>query len=455
MMQRATSPEELRSLLMNRHTSGTVEHLLRYLPAPTSNWLCAVLFGEEEELTAAQRQELVEDPVAGQILQQIAQTQLQLRGRLLQLFSPVELLHTKRGTAFLNVLLSAPEPDSKVDKKELRLVFDTVRKQIVSKLEEMCADRNANFVVQRLLQLIPFCAEDPKAMVTQFVKDMGGADALVRLAAEPIGVHVVLTLIDVAVACGAGDEVGSLLLKRVSPEEMIAHNQGQLVVRRLLPLVAVKRSAVGTELSTLLSNKWVDYAFDSMGNLVVQDYLKALGTAGASKCAATLVKDTNLLRMSQNASASHVVFTLLDLVDGPTQTSLCNALKGVVVQLSTHINGRFIVEKLLRLSREVRDELVKQFLFLVQSKGTQHMLCTLLTCIDGRGRQHVIQGIIVPNLMAIATDASGSVNLQKMMQSDAEVLQAVQKAISATGARTPLLQNFFGKFVVRIAEGGQ
>ncbi|EPY24880.1 pumilio-repeat, RNA-binding protein [Strigomonas culicis] len=466
MRQRGTTWEGVRKMLCDRHTSVTVEHLLQRVPAATAEWLCEVLGlsaaapkkkkasakkAAEEEPTAADITHLVEDPVAGQVMQRLAQTH-KANAALLQTLDLDALLETKRGTALLAQLVSFPA-DQPPAAKEAAAAVERLYQALGPRLKELCVDKSANFVVSRLLQLLPHTgAKSSASALEAFVDKLGGAEELRTLTQSSIGVHVANTLIDVAIATDAAEEVAALLMPARHVKEMLTHPQEQLVIRHLMPLVAKKQSKAGQLLLHTINDD-TSLAYDAMGNLVFQDYLKALGPAGASHAARKMMKEDNLLHMCQHASAAHVVHALLDLVDSPTQTALCNALKQYVVQLATHINGRFVVEKLVRVSREVRDELVKQFTFLARSRGTQHLLCTLFACLDARGKQNVVDRVLVPQLSALAIDQCASITLQKLAQADPVAREAMHKMIRENSRlRSDLLQNFYGKFLVRICE---
>ncbi|AYU76816.1 pumillio protein 10, putative [Leishmania donovani] len=487
LRQRSTTIEGVERLLSDRHTAGTIEQLLKSYGPETAAWLCEVLSlstpvtsssaaeaggrkkkaakqrgaaAEEtasgERITTEKLMELVNGPVSGQVLLQLLHTDA--RRELLKRLPIVELLRSKRGTAFLTQLLTLTASVASSEGREAEAValFSDVLERLGSDLGEMAIDKRANFVVQALIQLLPVMGPQSTKQLERLELGLGGAAGISALVTHGNGVHVILSLIDAALTFSSESAVEGLaeqLVTRHNVTDLLYHKHGSLVVRRLMPLISRKASKVGRLLQGMVEQDFSNLVYTEAGNLVVTAYLTALGKSGASLLAQKLAGGEELLSMCRSPYASHVVFTLFELVDPTTHTLLCNALKAHVLPLSTHVNGRFIVEKMIAASRDVRESVSRQFLPLAQERGTQHVLCALLARMDARGKQVCVEKTIMPNLTALATHQCGSIVLQKLMQAEPTVLSAVQQRLSANSlVRSDLAQNFFGKFVVQIAQ---
>lgn len=496
LRQRGTTGEAVEQLLSDRHTAGTVEQLLRHYTAPTAAWLSEVLSlaapptaeaadGKKKKSTKQQRgssdgaaaaaeageslsaeklMELVNGPVSGQVLLQLVQTDA--RRGVLQRLPVATLMQSKRGTAFLTQLLTlsataaaTSSGETAGDAEAAVGLFDEVLGQLGGDLGEMAIDRRANFVVQGLVQLLPAMGAQSAKQLERLERSLGGAAGIAALTAHHNGVHVVLALIDAALKLpseSAAEGLAEQLITRHNVKDLLHHQQGSLVVRRLMPLISRKTSKVGRLLQGMVEQDLVNLAYTEAGNLVVQAYFAALGKAGTSALAQKLAGGEDLLAMCRSPYASHVVYALFDAVDPKTHAILCNALKPHVLRLATHLNGRFIAEKMIVASREVCEDVARQFLTLAQERGTQHLLCALLASMDARGKQACVDKTILPNLVALATHQYGSIVLQKVIQAEPTVLAAVQQRLSANSLmRSDLAQNFFGKFVVQIAQQQQ
>jgi hypothetical protein len=485
LRQRGTTTEAVVQLLSDRHTAVTVERLLEHYRAPTAAWLCEVLSltspttaeaapKKKQKKSAAQKasteesgvsteklMELINGAVSGQVLLQLVHTDA--RRELLRRLTVSDLLQTKRGTTFFTQLLTLTASASASghgNEAEAVALFDDLLERLGSDLGLMAIDKRANFVVQGLVQLLPAMGGQCLKQLERLERALGGAAGVAALAVHGNGVHVLLALIDTAFqlpAESAVEEVAELLITRRTVMDMLHHHHGSLVVRRLMPLISRKTSKVGRLLQGMVEQDLSNLVFTEAGNLVVQAYLKALGKAGASLLAQRLANNgEELVSMCRSPYASHVVFTLFELVDPATHTLLCNTLKPHVLRLSTHVNGRFIVEKMIAASRDIREDVASQFVALAQERGTQHLLCALIASMDPRGKKHVVDKMIMPHFSTLATHQCGSIALQKLMQAEPSLLAAVRERLSANSlVRSDLAQNFFGKFVVQIAQQPQ
>ncbi|KPI83607.1 putative pumilio-repeat RNA-binding protein [Leptomonas seymouri] len=485
LRQRGTTTEAVVRLLSDRHTAVTIERLLEHHRASTAAWLCEVLSltaapsppkkqkknaakktaeSEEEEdkdhVSTEKLMELINGSVSGQVLLQLAHSNA--RRELLKRLTVSDLLQTKRGTTFLTHLLTltASSSSEKGSEAEAIALFDDLLERLGSDLGLMAIDKRANFVVQGLVQLLPAMGKQSVKQLERLQRAFGGAAGISALAAHGNGVHVVLALIDTAFQLpeeSLVEEVAEQLITRQTVKDMLHHRHGSLVVRRLMPLISRKTSKVGRLIQGIVEQDMSNLVYTEAGNLVAQTYLKALGKAGASLLAQKLANNgEELISMCRSPYASHVVFTLFELVDPATHTALCNALKPHVLRLATHINGRFIVEKIIAASRDIREDVSSQFTALAQERGTQHLLCVLLASMDPRGKKHVVDKLIMPHFSALATHQFGSIALQKLMQAEPTLLAAVRARLSSNSlVRSDLAQNFFGKFVVQIAQHPQ
>jgi hypothetical protein len=192
--------------------------------------------------------------------------------------------------------------------------------------------------------------------------------------------------------------------------------------------------------------------FDATGNLIVQQLLRSGTPAAAAAFFRRNLKGDAFLSACTHPSASHVVHTLFDCVDPPTFAEMCGALKPHCCNLSRHINGRFIVEKMIPSQRDVREALVRQFVPLTLSKGTQHLIVMLFEHMDNSSKTALLQNIVFPQFRQLSTNGTSSIVLQKLLQGNSFFMTAVKKWVASQGEGLlrELSQNFFGKFVVQI-----
>ncbi|CCW67695.1 unnamed protein product [Phytomonas sp. Hart1] len=503
MLRERGGIESAFDLLVDRHTATTIVQLLEHLPMETSVWLVEELGLSEEgfvdtkasmnatsckgkeneefaEVDKDESQErfrnLIEHPVSWRILAQLAiNMPIEKRLRFLDMISFAELCQTKRGTRFLGTLISA---DSSTEKNitstasaAIMQVLGKIVEESASLIQDMSISPYGNFLVQKLIQVVLLVRGDNDknalelfSRIVHVLTHNGDPATTHSLASHPIGVHVICTLIDTALLLigsnsGSGnknyrvvEEIVSFLTLPKHVANAICDQYDSLLVRRLMPLLKQKQSNLGKMLASTIEQTMSSLLYDPIGNLVVQEYFQVIGPDAASKFTSKLMEE-EILAMCRSPFASHVLFTLLDVINPAARVSLCSTLKPHVLAIATHVNGRFIVERLVASSREVRDELVRQFYALAREKGTQHVLCSLVSHLDPRGKTHVIEKIIVPRLFELATHSCGSIVLQKLMQSDAGIAAAVKKRIAQEKTlRNDLAQNFYGKFVVQIAE---
>ncbi|KAH9599699.1 hypothetical protein LSM04_001415 [Trypanosoma melophagium] len=456
----AVTAEELQAQLRNRHPSVTILHLIEHFPTETAAWigdaLCVTKSDEKsnKEKEEEEQEELISlilDPVASPVIRAFF---LRSNSRIafLKSIDISKLLESKRGCKFLQEALSSEI--SNWSSTEAIEVLDVVMPLCEEKIVEMCTSSNANFVVQAIFGLISHTGETVANERFKRLLHLLGPH-LTSLITHHIGVHVVVNFVMKTLTLTSKslvEEIATTLITRYNVSEMLRDTNGSLVVRKLLPLCKVKNSKIGQLLTNAFEREITSLIYEPIGNLTSQEYIKI---CGAEELARKLIKNDELLSMAQHPYASHVIGCLFDHVGASTHTSLCNALRPHVVNLSKHLNGRFVVEKVIHTNRDICDLLLREFTALACEKGTQHVLCTLVANLDQRGKQRVIHSVI-SGLYNLATQQCSSVVLQKLMQTDTTVLQAVKEELSKKPhLRNNLAQNFFGKFVVQISEGSE
>ncbi|KEG13691.1 pumilio-repeat, RNA-binding protein [Trypanosoma grayi] len=458
--------EQLQLQLRNRHSAVTIHHLIEQLPIESIAWLsdtlCATdciggkkknktkMVCDDEDNLQETLISLILDPVASPVMRALFLRSAN-RAAFLRKIEITTLLTTKRGCKFLQETLSPELPNWAPE--EAMATLDVVMAACEANLVEMCTSSDANFVVQAVIGLIPLTG-DPTAVAVRFkgILNVIGPH-FSTLSTHYIGVHVVVALVGATLSLSTkalAEEIASMLVTRNNVADIVRDPHGSLIVRKLLPLCAVKDSKVGQLLASTIEKDMTSLMYDAIGNLTVQEYIKV---RGAENLARSLMKSgEELASMCQHAYASHVVGCIFDNVGASTHSSLCNALRPHVVVLSRHVNGRFVVEKALGANRDICDLLLRHFTALACEKGTQHVLCALVSNLDQRGKQKVVD-LIISGLTELSTQQCSSIVLQKLMQADEVVLQAVQKELTQKPRlRNNLAQNFFGKFVVQITD---
>ncbi|KAH8609596.1 hypothetical protein ERJ75_001200200 [Trypanosoma vivax] len=465
LRQEDETPESLQTKLRNRHVSTTIRHLIEHFTEETVAWLTEVLCISEADSTGKKKKKmkkksstngaerhgalltLINDPVASPAMRALF-LHTSNRAALLRDIDLNALLDNRRGCKFLQEML-LHEP-SRWTAEGAEAVLDVVMAACESNLAAMCTSSDANFVVQALIALVPLTG--PKEAHTRLkrVLNLLGPE-LPSLVSHPVAVHVVAALATTALSLPApaiAEELAGMLITRSNVDNMLRDPRSSLLTRRFFPLCKSKDSNVGRLLSSIVEQDVINLSHDSIGNVMVQEYVKV---CGGEKVINTLIKANGLLNMSQHEYASHVVGCLFDNVGSSTHTTLCNALKKHVVTLSKHVNGRFVVEKAIPASRDICETLLRHFSLLAYERGTQHVLCTLVSNLDKRGKQQVAE-CVAAELGQLATNQCSSIVLQKLMQSDDTVLQKIREALERDGRlRNNLAQNFYGKFVVNIA----
>lgn len=452
--QRATSEEEIVSLLQDRHTSTTIVSLLRRDNKETRKWLQDALLlsnppKKEKKEEAIQRiSMLIEDPVATRVIRLLIDEKT--RTVFLQLLDVNILLSSKRGSTFLRDLFSFE--DATVKESEVAPLISAILEKFGDELYILANDKRANFVLQKIIVLTRYGGVKGADAFQTIIRLL--APRMEALTVSKVGVHVVHSIAETSFHFSPQviDNTASAIITHKNMNDLLFCQFGSLAVRALMPLVKKEACKSSALLKGAIERNLDDLIFHEWGNLVVQRYFKEVGVPTASAFAKKLIKDPKyFITLCKDTYASHVVFSLLDSVDAPAHTALSNTIKNNAQTLATHVNGRFLVEKVISASSELRSELLRQFIPLALEKGTQHILCSLVGALDQRGIENLLSQLKV-NLKRICTQQSGSIAVQKIMQSNAEIKAGVSKELKNEKLRSELLQNYYGKFVVMIAD---
>jgi hypothetical protein len=462
----------LRKLLTDRHTCGIVMKLLESERAATVEWIGSV-FGlgfkradEAPRATKKTRKEaavtgsslgaaglvhLINDPVAGAVMQAIIDDST--REALARQLPLRDLLASKRGCKFMTCLLSMEAGDS------AKFLLDTLLMEPETLVDvlELSFDPTANFVVQKIIELMPLvAAEKQRAEYHSRLLHLFGA-RLHEMMLHPIATHVVVSLVASTFKCGSllFTSLSKLVAKPDTILEMVRDKNGSLVIRQVIHCAGADKGPSGAAAAAGLLRAIEDHLgtlmYDPTGNLIVQEVLRACGQVNAANFFRKNLRGEELLAACQHPHAAHVVHCLFETLDARTHAELCAQLKPHIIELAKHINGRFIVEQTIPSHREIRDTLLRHFFDLALVKGTQHVLVTLVKALDAASKKNLLEAVLVPKFRDLATNATGSIVIQKILQSDEEVYNRLNEALRAnTQLAKSLTADFFGKFVAQI-----
>jgi hypothetical protein len=325
---------------------------------------------------------------------------------------------------------------------------------------ELSFDPTANFVVQKTINLVPLVDGEGKQRTDYHARLMQLFGArLHEMMCHPIAVHVVVALVGATHKCGPA-LFASLTKMLARPEailELVRDKNGSLVIRKLIACAGVDASGKGlgavaaAGLVRAIEDHLGTLMYDPTGNLVVQEVLQACGQANAANFFRKNLRGEELAAACQHPHAAHVVHCLFGVLDARTHAELCAQLKPQVVELAKHINGRFIVEQAIPAHREIRDTLLRHFVELAFAKGTQHVLVSLVKALDAASKKNLLQSLLIPKLRDLAANATGSIVLQKILQSDEEIYKRIKEVLQGNAQLSKALSaDFFGKFVVHI-----
>jgi len=467
------SEDDAFELLKDRHAAATLTRLLSVHQDETSAWLSDLLRITSPSIPSSTGQAkkkikkddacdsltterierirfLVEDPIASPVIHAIVSDSNRLT--LFKALTFSTILEAKRLSRFFNAILDVTADSSPLATQLLETVlFDETNSAVFM---DSIFDSVCNFTAQKVLCLIPK-ADDRISEFHRRVMDLVSPKIL-EMTRHNIASHVVVSLVEVSSKIHDHGKsfrsVVDALCRSDTTFDLIRDKHSSLVVRKIIEYgaqITNKNGGLALLFSTI-EQHITSLMYDSVGNLIVQQMIKASGHQGASTLFKKYLRGEEVLAACQHPSASHVVFTLMECVDPQTLADLCGTLKPHVITLAKHINGRFIVEKMIPLQRDIRETLIRQYVPLSLSKGTQHVLVLLFNAIDNQTRQNLIQNILLPQMRSLATNATSSIVIQKLLQSSPGFLAAAKKWASTGTALRDLSQDFFGKFVAQI-----
>lgn len=392
--------------------------------------------------------DIIDDPVAAPVLHALVTDSN--RWSIFSAFVQLPSTTSKRSQRFLMRLLEVgAEGPSHVATQLLDSVLLGAGSELIGNIVDSSFDSNLNFTVQKVLKLLPR-ADDRAPVFHRRILELVSS-RLFDMATHPIAVHVVVSLIDASHALGEkGKFVGAVADSICRPEnvmDLLRNANGSLVVRKMIETAS--HGASTSLLMITVEQHMNSLIFDATGNLIVQQLLRSGTPSTSSAFFRRYLKGEALLTAAQHPSAAHVVHTLFDCVDPPAYAEMCGILKPQCCNLARHLNGRFVVEKMIASQRDVRDSLVRQFIPLAMSKGTQHLLVLLFEHLDNTSKTALVQNVVQPHFRELATNGTSSIVLQKLLQGSSFFSAAIKKWATESLLRE-LSQNFFGKFVVQI-----
>ena len=422
MVWNAISPNVVETAC-HRHGSKILLKLMQHYPAAGLEIVAAIL---------PSIQNIILDPIGAVVAEAVVAADSPITDK--QRASLVEslkdtlpsLLTDKRGQRFVMAVLSATSNSDVSTTVLSALPLETVK--------TMCTDSRGNFLIQKLVA----CGAAAQEHVLNAL-----SGSLLEASLHPIGTHVVVALFE------KGEKK---TLHRVTSElrphvmDLVGSRHGSLVVRAALQKVDASLLK-GLDLTALM--------YDPNGNLVVQELLRAMPVAERVSFFRKYVQD-DIEKIAYHAYASHVLYTLLDLVDPKVQVEAIAALLPHQLELSKHVNGRFVVERMIEANKESRNLLVQNFVNLSFSKGTHFVLLKLYSVLDEPTKKKLASDV-APSAAQMACDSNATLVLQKLLQADRKLSMENKKAStpmldSVRAALKPCMsqiaQDFFGKFVV-------
>ncbi|CUG33250.1 Hypothetical protein, putative, partial [Bodo saltans] len=358
---------------------------------------------------------IIDDPIAAPVLHALITD-----SNRWSIFSALILLPsstTKRSQRFLIRLLEVGgEGPSAVATQLLDSILLGSGSELIGSIVDSSFDSNLNFTVQKVIQLLPRVNDRASVFHRRILELV--SSRLFDMSTHGIAVHVVVTLIDASHALGEkGKYVGAVADSICRPEnvmDLLRNSNGSLVVRKMIETSS--HGASSSLLMTTVEQHMSSLIYDSTGNLIVQQLLRSGNPSTSSAFFRRYLKGEALLSAAQHAGAAHVVHTLFDCVDPPTFAEMCGILKPQCCNLARHLNGRFVVEKMIPSQKDVRDSLVRQFIPLAMAKGTQHLLVLLFEHLDNSSKTALLQNVVQPHFRQLATNGTSSIVLQKLLQ---------------------------------------
>lgn len=310
-------------------------------------------------------------------------------------------------------------------------------------LVTMVKDSQKNFLFQRVLK-----HATPALQKTLFD---AVAKSFTDFAMHGVGVHVCI-----AFATIDNDEVRKAIVNTISPAilDLVRHRHGGLFLRKLIE----HAGSVGQNLMQVLEKDIPALIFDASGNLVVQQLIQQTlaprPAAERAKFYERFVKP-DLLQMCQHQFAAHVVVKLLEVLDAQVVAEIGATLRPHIVTLLQHVNGRFVVDRLIGPFKDIRDLIAARFADLSQLKGTQHALVRVYEVSDKKARAALVRSLL-PRAMQMACNQQSTLVIQKLIQlsrsgeikDDGFFADEMKKCLNINALR----QDFFGKFVAQLLQ---
>lgn len=365
----------------------------------------------------------------------------------------------KRGQRFLAQLLSEGFPEGATE-AGLDAAVQTIFAALEPSLLPLAKHSRGNFVVQGLIKAAAHVAP---AVLDRVVKAFTSNSemTLVDLAGHHHAAHVVGCL-----AAHASKPVAAAL--RPDVLKLATNKHGSLALRRVLEGAGANASAVAEALLRAMSQHVESMIRHEHANFVVQAIVKALTVKDRADFVAKHIRP-RIVELAQDAGAAHVVFAVLGdgVLDAASATQLSGALKSSLVDLAMHVNGRFVVERIIASQRDAQQTLVDNIERLVYAKGAHHVVVRLYEVCAPAVRAQLAK-YVASHLGDVARDQNGSLTVQKLIASDkapqsstgGAVLAAVRAALGfggknhgGNGLAQALRSDFFGRFVVQQADG--
>ena len=304
--------------------------------------------------------------------------------------------------------------------------------------------------------------------------------AFIELAVSSLGCHSLIALLEGAVGAAAYSNCKidlNLVIDRVfktsQAQALMADQHGGLVLRKFLAALgaASKKASDKTSPITAAFNTTVsvveshlkELMYDPAGNLVVQQLLAALPAQQVASLYQRFIQKS-VVEIATHASAAHVLVALLDIVDAKVHADIAQQVKPSVLDLATHLNGRFVVEKLIPNYSDIRETITNNFGKLAKQKGTQHVLVALWNALDDSKAKALIEKTIIPNITTYAVDPCSSIVIQKLLQDSQKRIAAADPAkaslcklarvavVDNAAVKKNLIHDRFGRFIVWVLD---
>eukprot|EP00744_Colponema_vietnamica_P007756 GILI01011120.1.p1 GENE.GILI01011120.1~~GILI01011120.1.p1 ORF type:complete len:713 (-),score=272.46 GILI01011120.1:146-2038(-) len=304
--------------------------------------------------------------------------------------------------------------------------------------------------------------------------------AYIELAIGSIGCHALIALLEGAV--GASEQknckidlnlIIDRIFKQAQAKDIMSDQHGSLVLRKFLAVLGAaskrqndKASPITAAFNTTISvveSHLKDLMYDQAGNIVVQQLLAALPSAQLASFYQRFIQQS-VADIAVHASAAHVLVSLLDIADAKVHADIAQQLKGSILDLATHLNGRFVVEKLIPNYSDIREIIITNFTKLAHEKGTQHVIVALWNALDDTKAKQLVEKTIMPNLRNYAVDPCSSIVIQKLLQDSQKRSSSIDpakanfcalarvKLVDDANVKKQLLHDRFGRFIIWVLD---